>query len=116
MDMWKAFEKSTGKNAPGASILYDKFHVMRHLGKALDQVRKTEYARLTGKDRSDIKGKKYTLLSKRENLTLDGRKALKKLLGANKLLNTAYLPKESFGQLWGYLRWPGLSRPFFVIF
>lgn len=100
MDMWKAFETSTRKNAPQAAILYDKFHVMRHLGETLDQVRKMEYGRLSGKDRSYSKGQKYTLLSNRENLTLDGRKALKKLLGANQRLQTAYLLKETFGQLW----------------
>ena len=71
MDMWKAFEKSTRKNATKAAILYDKFHVIRHLGEALDTIRKIEYARLSGKDRSYIKGQKYTLLSNRENLTLD---------------------------------------------
>ena len=37
MDMWKAFEKSARKNVPGAAILYDKFHVIRHLGDALDK-------------------------------------------------------------------------------
>lgn len=97
MDMWKAFEKSAKKNAAGTAILYDKFHVIRHLGDALDKVRKTEYARLSGNDRSYIKGQKYTLLSNRENLTLDGKKALKKLLKANKRLNAAYLLKEFFG-------------------
>lgn len=102
MDMWKAFDTSTRKNAPQAAILYDKFHVMRQLGTAWDRVRKRESGRLAGKDRSSIKGQKYTLLSNRENLTLDGRKALKKLLGANKRLNTAYLLKETFGQLWSY--------------
>jgi Transposase and inactivated derivatives len=112
MDMWKAFEKSTKKNVPQAAILYDKFHVMRHLGEALDKVRKAEYARLSGKDRSYIKGQKYTLLSNRENLTLDGRKSLKKLLKANKRLNTAYVLKETFGQLWSYLR-EGWARRFF---
>jgi transposase len=112
MDMWKAFEKSTRKNAPQAAILYDKFHVMRHLGDALDTVRKLEYGRLAGKDRSYIKGQKYTLLSNRENLTLDGRRALKKLLGANKRLNTAYLLKETFGQLWSY-QTEGWARRFF---
>jgi len=112
MDMWKAFEKSTKKNAPGAAILYDKFHVIRHLGEALDKVRKTEYFRLSGKDRSYIKGQKYTLLSNRENLTLDGNKALKKLLKANKRLNAAYLLKESFGQLWSYQA-EGWARRFF---
>ena len=53
-------------------------------------MRKSEYRRLSGQDRSYIKGQKYTLLSRRENLTLDGRKALKKLLAANKRLNRAY--------------------------
>lgn len=112
MDMWKAFTKSTWNNAPGAAILYDKFHVMRHLGDALDKVRKMEYSRLLGKDRSYIKGQKYTLLSNRENLTLDGRKALRKLLQANKRLNAAYLLKESFGQLWSY-QTEGWARRFF---
>lgn len=112
MDMWRAFEKSTMKNAPKAAILYDKFHVIRHLGKALDTIRKQEYRRLAGKDRSFIKGQKYTLLSNRENLGLDGRRALKKLLKANRRLNTAYLLKESFGQLWDY-RTEGWARRFF---
>lgn len=113
MDMWKAFENSTQKNAPQAAILYDKFHVMRHLGEALDAVRKMEYRRLAGKDRSYIKGQTYTLLSNRENLTLDGRKALQKLLGANKRLQTAYLLKETFGQLWSY-RTEGWAQRFFT--
>jgi hypothetical protein len=37
---------------------------MRHLGEALDTVRKSEYARLAGRDRRYIKGQKYTLLSR----------------------------------------------------
>lgn len=102
MDMWKAFEKSTTKNAPQAAILYDKFHVMRHLGKALDTVRKNEYRRVSGEDRKFIKGQKYNLLSRWKNLKLDGRQALKVLLQANRRLNTAYMLKESFSQLWGY--------------
>jgi len=71
MDMWKPFRKSTQRHAPQASILFDKFHIMRHLGDALDTVRKREYARLSGTGRRFIKGQKYTLLSHRENLTLD---------------------------------------------
>jgi transposase len=112
MDMWKAFRNSTERHAPQADVLFDKFHVIRHLGKALDSVRKSEYARLSGKDRRFIKGQKYTLLAHRENLTLEGRKSLKLLLAANKRLNTAYLLKESFGQLWDY-RSEAWARRFF---
>ena len=102
MDMWKPFRNVTNERAPQAAILFHKFHIMKHLGEALDKVRKMEYARLQGKDRRYIKGQKYVLLSNHENLTLDARRSLKILLAANKRLNTAYLLKESFGQLWDY--------------
>jgi len=52
--------------------------------------------------RKFIKGQKYTLFSHRENLTTDGRRSLKTLLTANKRLNTAYILKEEFVQLWDY--------------
>jgi len=112
MDMWKAFRNSTHRHAPHAAILFDKFHVMKHLGEALDKIRKAEYARLGGKPRQFIKGQKYTLLSHPQNLTGTARKNLKLLLAANKRLNTAYLLKESFGQLWDYNR-EGWARKFF---
>jgi transposase len=112
MDMWKAFRNSTRRNAPQAAILFDKFHVLRHLNEALDKVRKSEYARLSGKDRRFIKGQKYTLLSRKKNLSTEGRKSLKILLKANKRLNTAYLLKESFSQLWEY-RQEGWAWKFF---
>jgi len=112
MDMWKAFRKSTRKHAPRGAILFDKFHVMRHLNEALDKVRKREYARVSEKDRRFIKGQKYTLLSRNEHLTTEGRDALKALLKANKRLNIAYLLKESFSQLWEYQK-EGWARKFF---
>lgn len=102
MDMWKPFYNSAKRNVQGVRIVYDKFHIMRHLGEALDAVRRSEYQRLAAKDRSFIKGQRYTLLSNRENLDIDGRRALAKLFKANARLNRAYLLKESFGQLWDY--------------
>ena len=112
MDMWKPFRNSLYKNAPQAEIVYDKFHVLGHLGTALDSVRRMEYRRVSGKDRRFIKGQRYTLLSKEANLSLEGRRSLRLLLKANKRLNKAYLLKESFGQLWDYNN-PTWARKFF---
>ena len=102
MDMWKAFRNSTLKagHAPQARIVFDKFHVLRHLGEAIDKVRKLEYGRLAGPGRRFIKGQKYTLLSRWENLTEKGREALQLLFNANRRLYRAYLLKEQFGELW----------------
>lgn len=112
MDMWKPFREATHLHAPNAEIVFDKFHILRHLNDALDAVRRSEDARVQGDTCRFIKGNRYTPLSHRENLDLDGRKALKTLLAANRRLNTAYLLKESFGQLWGYER-EGWARRFF---
>src|SRR5262249_59878881 len=95
MDMWRPSRNVTKDKAPEAAILFDKFHIMRHLGEALDKVRKAEYARLSGKDRRFIKGQKDNLLSRHENLTLEGKRSLNILLAANKRLNTAYLLNET---------------------
>jgi transposase len=102
MDMWKPFRVSTQRHAPKAAILFDKFHVVKHLGDALDVIRRSEYKRVTGEDRSFIKGQRYVLLSRRENLTDDSRKNLERLLQANKRFNVAYLLREQFEQLWDY--------------
>jgi transposase len=112
MDMWKAFRKSTNHHAPQAEVLFDKFHILRHLSDALDDVRKSEYARMTGPRRKFIKGQKYVLLSHKENLSTEGRRSLKLLLRANKRLNTAYLLKESFDHLWDYNAEPWARRFF----
>lgn len=112
MDMWKPFRASTRRHAREAAILFDKFHVLRHLSEALDKVRKQAYARLDGSKRRFIKGQKYALLSHPQNLSGDARANLRLLLKANKRLNTAYLLKESFAQLWDYTREPW-ARKFF---
>jgi len=112
MDMWAPFRIAVRENAPKARIVYDKFHVMRHLANALDTVRKQEYRRASEKDRRFIRGQKYTLLAAREHLDLEKRRSLKLLLSANRRLHRAYLLRETFGQLWSFRR-PGWAKRFF---
>jgi len=112
MDMWKPFEASALMYATQAAVLYDKFHVLKQLGEAMDQVRRSEYRRASEKDRKYIKGQRYTLLSHRQNLELKGKQALRKLMAVNKRLNAAHILKESFGQLWDYES-PTWARKFF---
>jgi transposase len=57
--MGKPFRNATRRHVPRPAILFDQFHVLRHLWEALDHVRKSEYARLTAPDRRFIKGQKY---------------------------------------------------------
>ena len=92
--------RSARLRVPHAQIIFDKFHILRHLSNALDDVRKSEYHRLQGDSRRFIKGQKYTLLTRRENLSQEGAAALDMLFKANQRLYKAYLLKEQFGQRW----------------
>lgn len=112
MDRWRPCRTSLARHAPQARVLFDQFHLRRHLGDALDEGRRRESHRLTGKARACIKGQRDALLSRRENLSHDGRANLRQRLTANKRRHTAYLLKESLGPLWSY-HTPGGARAFF---
>ena len=75
-------------------------------------MRRAEYKRVTGDERTFIKGQRYVLLSRRENLSDGGRQNLERLLQANARLNVAYLLREQFEQLWSYTD-PADARSFF---
>nr|VFK69776.1 MAG: Transposase [Candidatus Kentron sp. UNK] len=62
MDMWPAFINATLESIPGAEekIAFDKFHVAKYLGEAVDKVRREEHKALMAEGRDDLKGSKYT--------------------------------------------------------
>jgi transposase len=97
MDMWKPFRLATNAHAPQAAILFDKFHIMRHLGEALDAVRKTEYARLAGRDRRYIKGQKYTLLSRKGEPHARRQEGVEDVAGGQQVAQHGLCPQ---GELW----------------
>ena len=96
IDMWKAYRKSVEEWLPNAEIVFDKFHVVAHLGKALDEVRKSEARRLDKDDSKILKRKRWVLLKGAENLSPEQQETLKDLMDANENLQKAYLLKEEF--------------------
>jgi transposase len=96
IDMWEAYRKSVKKWLPNAKIVFDKFHVIEHLNKALDEVRKNEARRLDKDDRKILKRKRWVLLKGAENLSPEQQGTLRELMDANENLQKAYLLKEEF--------------------
>ena len=61
MDMWDPFVAATKAKVPGAAekIVFDRYHVMSHVGKAVDRVRKMEHKELMVAGDETLKGSKY---------------------------------------------------------
>jgi transposase len=101
MDMSGAYACSVRAHAPHAILTFDRFHVMKLMNERLDDLRR-ELARET-QDRTAkeaIKGLRWLLLHRRDNLEKDAAKRLERSLEINQPLQCAYLLKEELGELW----------------
>ena len=102
VDMWEPYRQSIEQWAPRCSIVYDKFHIMQHANRAIDEVRRAEFFRKGGKWRGMVKGKRWLLLTRWVNLSSGKRQELNSLFALNRKLFKAYVLKESLDRLWNY--------------
>ena len=56
VDMWRPFTNSIEQWAPNCRIVYDKFHILQHANKAIDEVRRAEFFRKGGRMRGQVEG------------------------------------------------------------
>jgi transposase len=102
VDMWEPYKASILEWAPNCAIVYDKFHIMQHANKAIDEVRRAEFFRKGARMRGVVKGKRWLLLTRWIHLTPDKRQQLNHLFALNRKVMKAYLLKESLERLWTY--------------
>jgi transposase len=102
MDMWAPYAKLVREHAVNAQILFDRFHIVKHLHEAVDAARLELWRQLTAKERVSLKGTRWLLLKNPWNLN-DGQKdRLSTLVRWNTPLVRAWYLKESFQLFWGY--------------
>jgi transposase len=111
MDRTAAYKGVVQKFCPNAVIVYDKFHIVKNLNEAVDQVRREETKKAEKEKTPMIKGERYNILRSRENLKPEQRVSLKALLKLNENINAAYVLKEAFRDFWSY-RYLGSARKF----
>jgi len=103
VDMWEPYRLSIEEGAPCCKIVYDKFHIMQHANKAIDEVRRAEFFRKGGPMRELMKGKRWLLLTRWVNLADSQKQMLTELFRINRKVLKAYLLKESLDRLWNYI-------------
>ena len=102
-DMWQPYLKGLAKKAGQAIHILDRFHIMAHLNKAIDEVRAQETKELKAKGYEPLLTKTRWLLLKRpENLTAKQGSKLSELLQYNLKSIRSYLLKEEFQLFWAY--------------
>lgn len=94
MDMSPAFIKGAGKYFPNAAITFDKFHLMKLVNAAVDEVRRQEQKTCT-----DLLNTRYVWLKNEKNLTQPQREKLTKLKDCDLDTAKAYRMKIAFSAI-----------------
>lgn len=96
MDLSPAFISGAAESFPAAQITFDRFHVVKLLNEAMNQVRIAER-----KEHDALKGHKYIFLRNRENLSEKQESSLVEMIKLYPTLGEAYRLRELFNDLWG---------------
>lgn len=114
MDMWEPYVQATLEALPLAKekIVFDRFHVMQHMTKAVDQVRKGEHRQLSSEGDERLKKTKYLWLTREKNLSEEQEATFEDLKNSALKTARAWGIKENLANLWSYTS-PGWAKRFF---
>ena len=104
MDMREAYSQVTRAQVPEAAekIVFGRFHVMGHVGKAVDTVRKQEHRELMASGDETLKGSTYLWLYSRENVPEQRRDEFEVLMRKELKVGRTWAIKEALRRLWHY--------------
>jgi transposase len=104
LDMWPAYINACRTNVPQAQdkMVFDRFHIMRHVLEALDKVRKREHKTLTRQGDSTLAKSKYLWLYSQENVPDRSREHFETIKSKELKTARAWALKEALRRLWDY--------------
>jgi transposase len=106
MDMWDPFINSSRAHLDDADdkIVFDRFHIMKHMTTAVDTVRKREHRALHADGDDRLVRSKYLWLYSEENVPVRHRDRFEALRDADLKTARAWAIKENLRCLWDYRR------------
>ncbi len=109
-DMWQPYLSVIAQEAGHALHILDRFHIVSHLNKAVDEVRRGESTRLRGKPlAAKLKKMRWKLLQRGSRVRGQARVKLHGLLASKMATGRAWDLKECFDHFWRYktVLWAG---------
>jgi len=96
MDMWQGFMNAVKEELPDASIVHDKFHIIKYLNDAVDKTRRAEARELQNENNRALIKTKYIFLKKKENMTENQLTRFQQIQEMNLKTSQAWVVKENF--------------------
>ena len=105
MDMWDPYVNSVREHLPESAnkIVFDKYHIARHLGEAVDRVRRREQKGLKAAGDDRLTGTKYHWLRNPVKLEDEQRREFAQLVSSELKTARAWALKETAMALFSYV-------------
>jgi len=101
-DMSRAYTEAIKHHCSNATLVIDRFHIVKALNQAVDDVRKEEWRELDTVGRKAIKGLRWLLSMRSSNRTKGHTRFLNSLRNSNRRIHRAWILKDEFEQFWDY--------------
>jgi transposase len=110
-DMSRAYTEAIKHHCPNVKLVIDRFHIVKALNAAVDEVRKEEWRELDVDGRKAIKGLRWLLGMSARNRTKGNTRFLNSLARSNRRIHRAWVLKDEFNRFWEY-RYAGSAKQF----
>ena len=101
-DMSETFIGAIEKWCPNATLILDRFHIVKALNNAVDEVRKKEWREADKNSRKALKGMRWVLYRHSSNRTKKDIEILKNIKRSNRHIYRASVLKDEFEQFWDF--------------
>ena len=101
-DMSRAYTQAIKHHCPNATLVIDRFHVVKALNEAVDAVRKEEWHSLEGDEKKAVKGLRWLLGMHSRNRSKVQTRMINKLRNSNRRIHRAWVLKDEFEHFWNY--------------
>lgn len=94
MDMSRSFFWAVRENLRHVAVVFDRFHIMALMNKAIDEIRRVWQSQLDKLGQKTLKGSRFLLLRNYDSLTDTDKSRLDLLLEINQPLALVHVMKE----------------------
>jgi transposase len=101
-DMSEAYINAVKDHCLNATLVLDRFHIVKALNGAVDEVRKEQWRLAGGDERKALKGLRWLLYRHSSTRTRKDTRTLRTLEKANNRIYRAWRLKDEFEQFWEY--------------
>ena len=100
--MSEAYIGAIKVHCPNATLVIDRFHIVKALNAAVDEVRKQQWREAGADERKALKGLRWLLYRHSSTRSREDTQTLKTLEKANYRIYRAWRLKDEFEQFWEY--------------